>query len=60
LSLSKDTKTAVESLAGTPTTAGAIYGENNFAVDIYSLSSGIYILKLHYDHRTVVKKLIKE
>ena len=34
--------------------------DNNAALNIHALSAGMYILKLQYDHKTMMKKLVKE
>jgi hypothetical protein len=38
----------------------ASLGENNFTLDIHALSSGTYLVKINYDDKTIVKKLVKE
>jgi hypothetical protein len=41
-------------------TGAAISGNNNLTLDIHALVVGMYLLKLQYDHTTVIKKLVKE
>ena len=43
------------------TQAGAASaGENNFIIDLHALSQGTYFVKINYDNKTVVRKLMKE
>ena len=35
-------------------------GENNFTLDIHNLSTGTYLVKINYDDKAIVKKLVKE
>ena len=43
------------------TQAGAASaGDNNFTLDVHALSQGTYFVKINYDNKTVVRKLMKE
>jgi hypothetical protein len=35
-------------------------GNNNFSVDIRTLSAGTYIIKINCDDKAIIKKLVKE
>jgi hypothetical protein len=43
------------------TQAGAANaGENNFTLDVHTLSAGTYLVKINYDNKKIVRKLVKE
>lgn len=35
-------------------------GKNNFTFEVHTLSAGTYLVKINYDDKTIVKKLLKE